>query len=222
MFSATVSEASSSSGHISSSPGHKFRRILPRPYLTENGSEIILSPPQTYIQIREEPVVIAQNDSIIKQNEPVVKWDEPVVKRDIPVAIRDIPVVQLDESVQRDKPVIREKSVITRDESVKREAPIIIQDKVVTIQDKPVTTRHDAVITHSSVGTTTEDTLQTKKSQQVTKSVECQMTLSDLLDEIDVNLVLESAARRCSPEMLLSRYKVSFVYIKSIVPITTE
>jgi hypothetical protein len=47
------------------------------------------------------------------------------------------------------------------------------------------------------------------------------MTLSDLLDEIDVNLVLESAVRRCSPEALLSRYKVSFVYLVPVLPITS-
>lgn len=40
------------------------------------------------------------------------------------------------------------------------------------------------------------------------KSVAIQMELGDLLDEIDVNLVLESAARRCSPESLLAQFKV--------------
>lgn len=34
------------------------------------------------------------------------------------------------------------------------------------------------------------------------------MALEDLLDEIDVNLVLESAARRCTPDKLLIQYKV--------------
>ncbi|KZC05364.1 Telomere-associated protein RIF1 [Dufourea novaeangliae] len=40
-----------------------------------------------------------------------------------------------------------------------------------------------------------------------TKSVEAQMALEDLLDEIDVNLVLESAVRRCTPEKILLQYK---------------
>lgn len=35
------------------------------------------------------------------------------------------------------------------------------------------------------------------------------MALEDLLDEIDVNLVLESAARRCTPEKILLQYKVN-------------
>ncbi|XP_066584023.1 telomere-associated protein RIF1-like isoform X2 [Prorops nasuta] len=39
------------------------------------------------------------------------------------------------------------------------------------------------------------------------KSVESQMALEDLLDEIDVNLVLQSAVRRCSAESLITEYK---------------
>ncbi|KOX79489.1 Telomere-associated protein RIF1 [Melipona quadrifasciata] len=44
-------------------------------------------------------------------------------------------------------------------------------------------------------------------ANKATKSVAAQMALEELLDEIDVNLVLESAARRCSPEKLLLHYK---------------
>lgn len=43
---------------------------------------------------------------------------------------------------------------------------------------------------------------------KATKSVGSQMALQDLLDEIDVNLVLESAARRCNAEKFLMHYKV--------------
>lgn len=38
------------------------------------------------------------------------------------------------------------------------------------------------------------------------------MALEDLLDEIDVNLVLESAARRCTPDKLLIQYKVTLKF----------
>ena len=46
-------------------------------------------------------------------------------------------------------------------------------------------------------------------ANKATKSVAAQMALEELLDEIDVNLVLESAVRRCSPEKLLLHYKVN-------------
>lgn len=46
-------------------------------------------------------------------------------------------------------------------------------------------------------------------ANKATKSVAAQMALEELLDEIDVNLVLESAVRRCSPEKLLLYYKVN-------------
>lgn len=42
------------------------------------------------------------------------------------------------------------------------------------------------------------------------------MALEDLLDEIDVNVVLESAVRRCNPETILSQYKVKSVCIMSV------
>ncbi|CAL7933927.1 unnamed protein product [Xylocopa violacea] len=61
-----------------------------------------------------------------------------------------------------------------------------------------------------TVGTcTSSDSIYSPKTvtNKVTKSVAAQMALEDLLDEIDVNLVLESAARRCTPEKLLMQYK---------------
>ncbi|XP_076381807.1 uncharacterized protein LOC117222982 isoform X1 [Megalopta genalis] len=42
---------------------------------------------------------------------------------------------------------------------------------------------------------------------KINKSVEVQTSLADLLDEIDVNVVLESAVRRCTPERILMHYK---------------
>jgi len=65
-------------------------------------------------------------------------------------------------------------------------------------------------ITHSSIGTNTEDdNFVMPTTQKITRSVESQMALEDLLDEIDVNLVLKSAVKRSSPETLLMQYKVS-------------
>lgn len=65
-------------------------------------------------------------------------------------------------------------------------------------------------ITHSSVGTSTEDDgFVTSSAEKVTRSVESQMALEDLLDEIDVNLVLRSAVKRSTPEALLTQYKVT-------------
>ncbi|KAL6423859.1 hypothetical protein ACFW04_010356 [Cataglyphis niger] len=73
----------------------------------------------------------------------------------------------------------------------------------------------ELLITHSSVGTNTEETgSATSNVQKVTKSVESQMALAELLDEIDVNLVLESAVRRCSPEAILLQYKVKMAHLK--------
>lgn len=70
----------------------------------------------------------------------------------------------------------------------------------------------ELLITHSSVGTSTEELgYATPNVQKVTRSVESQMALEELLDEIDVNLVLESAVRRCSAEAILLQYKVNFV-----------
>lgn len=70
----------------------------------------------------------------------------------------------------------------------------------------------ELLITHSSVGTSTEEIgSATPSVQKVTRSVESQMALEELLDEIDVNLVLESAVRRCSPEAILLQYKVNFI-----------
>lgn len=73
----------------------------------------------------------------------------------------------------------------------------------------------DAIsIVHSmkTVGTcTSTDSVYLSKTMvnKATKSVGAQMALEDLLDEIDVNLVLESAVRRCTPEKILLQYKVN-------------
>lgn len=61
----------------------------------------------------------------------------------------------------------------------------------------------------SSISTNQLPKIQT---QTMSKSVAVQMELGDLLDEIDVNLVLESAARRCSPESLLTQFKVVDIF----------
>jgi len=69
----------------------------------------------------------------------------------------------------------------------------------------------DLLITHSSVGTSTDEVGSTTSTvQKSTKSVASQMTLAELLDEIDLNQVMESAIRRCSPEAILLQYKVNF------------
>ncbi|XP_012137568.1 uncharacterized protein LOC100880674 isoform X2 [Megachile rotundata] len=52
--------------------------------------------------------------------------------------------------------------------------------------------------------------------QKTTRSVAAQMALEDLLDEIDVNLVLESAVRRCTPERILLQYKNKMKHIPQI------
>ncbi|XP_020287403.1 telomere-associated protein RIF1 isoform X2 [Pseudomyrmex gracilis] len=66
----------------------------------------------------------------------------------------------------------------------------------------------ELLITHSSIGTNTDEVnLSTPTVQKATRSVESQMALEELLDEIDVNLVLESAVRRCTPEALMTHYK---------------
>lgn len=67
-----------------------------------------------------------------------------------------------------------------------------------------------------TVGTCTSiDSIYLSKTgaNKATKSVAAQMALEDLLDEIDVNLVLESAVRRCTPEKLLLQYKVNILFV---------
>lgn len=69
-----------------------------------------------------------------------------------------------------------------------------------------------------TVGTCTSiDSVYLSKAEanKATKSVAAQMALEDLLDEIDVNLVLESAVRRCTPEKLLLQYKVNILSVFS-------
>ncbi|XP_060828353.1 telomere-associated protein RIF1-like isoform X2 [Bombus pascuorum] len=53
-------------------------------------------------------------------------------------------------------------------------------------------------------------------ANKATKSVAAQMALEDLLDEIDVNLVLESAVRRCTPEKLLLQYKNKMRHVSQV------
>ncbi|XP_076177307.1 uncharacterized protein LOC143151700 isoform X2 [Ptiloglossa arizonensis] len=77
----------------------------------------------------------------------------------------------------------------------------------------------DAIsIVHSmkTVGTcTSTDSVYLSKTMvnKATKSVGAQMALEDLLDEIDVNLVLESAVRRCTPEKILLQYKNKMIHV---------
>lgn len=76
-----------------------------------------------------------------------------------------------------------------------------------------------SIQTTKTVGTcTSSDSIYLSKTgvNKATKSVAAQMALEDLLDEIDVNLVLESAARRCTPDKLLIQYKVTLKFHFSI------
>ncbi|XP_011877045.1 PREDICTED: telomere-associated protein RIF1-like isoform X2 [Vollenhovia emeryi] len=73
----------------------------------------------------------------------------------------------------------------------------------------------ELLITHSSIGTNTDEIGSTTPAvKQSTKSVASQMTLAELLDEIDVNLVMESAAKRCNPEAVLLQYKIKMAHVK--------
>nr|XP_033186524.1 telomere-associated protein RIF1-like isoform X2 [Bombus vancouverensis nearcticus] len=70
-----------------------------------------------------------------------------------------------------------------------------------------------------TVGTCTSiDSIYLSKAgaNKATKSVAAQMALEDLLDEIDVNLVLESAVRRCTPEKLLLQYKNKMRHVSQV------
>ncbi|CAK9821322.1 Telomere-associated protein RIF1 [Anthophora retusa] len=70
-----------------------------------------------------------------------------------------------------------------------------------------------------TVGThTNSDSVYLSKTvtNKASKSVGAQMALEDLLDEIDVNLVLESAARRCTPEKLLIQYKNKMRHVPQV------
>ncbi|XP_043494330.1 telomere-associated protein RIF1-like isoform X2 [Polistes fuscatus] len=62
--------------------------------------------------------------------------------------------------------------------------------------------------TTRSIGVCTDPILCPKPPSVATKSVEAQMALEDLLDEIDVNLVMQSAVKRSSPETILGHYKL--------------
>lgn len=72
----------------------------------------------------------------------------------------------------------------------------------------------ELLITHSSVGTNTDEIAMQPTVQKCTKSVASQMTLAELLDEIDVNQVMESACRRCSAEGIILQYKVKMAHLK--------
>lgn len=81
----------------------------------------------------------------------------------------------------------------------------------------------ELLITHSSIGTNTDEIgFAPPAVQKLTKSVASQMTLAELLDEIDVNQVMESAARRCTPEAILLQYKVNFIHPIPIIPIVCQ
>ncbi|XP_071567405.1 uncharacterized protein [Temnothorax nylanderi] len=73
----------------------------------------------------------------------------------------------------------------------------------------------ELLITHSSIGTNTNEIGSTMPTVETsTKSVASQMSLAELLDEIDVNQVMESACRRCNPEAILLQYKVKMAHLK--------
>ncbi|XP_024886472.1 telomere-associated protein RIF1-like isoform X2 [Temnothorax curvispinosus] len=73
----------------------------------------------------------------------------------------------------------------------------------------------ELLITHSSIGTNTNEISSTIPTVETsTKSVASQMSLAELLDEIDVNQVMESAVRRCNPEAILLQYKVKMAHLK--------
>lgn len=80
----------------------------------------------------------------------------------------------------------------------------------------------ELLITHSSIGTNTDEMDSTPTVQKSTKSVASQMTLAELLDEIDLNQVMESAVRRCTPEAILLLYKVNFIYRVPIILIVYQ
>lgn len=79
------------------------------------------------------------------------------------------------------------------------------------ISPKSSNVSDELLVTHSSTGTNTDDVSFVTPVSKATKSVESQMALEDLLDEIDINLVLENAIRRCSPDAILSQYKVKLL-----------
>lgn len=81
----------------------------------------------------------------------------------------------------------------------------------------------ELLITHSSIGTSTDEVGSTTSTvQKSTKSVAAQMSLAELLDEIDLNQVMESAVRRCSPEAILLQYKVNSIFCVLVVPIVYQ
>lgn len=69
----------------------------------------------------------------------------------------------------------------------------------------------DSNCTTTSVGVCTDPMVCPQSANVATKSVEAQMALEDLLDEIDVNLVMQSAVKRSTSESILAHYKVRTV-----------
>ncbi|XP_076656705.1 uncharacterized protein LOC143361301 [Halictus rubicundus] len=70
----------------------------------------------------------------------------------------------------------------------------------------------------TSAACTSSDSLYSSKPapSKATKSAEAQTSLEDLLDEIDVNLVLESAVRRCTPEKIFMQYKNKMRHVPQV------
>ncbi|XP_076293103.1 uncharacterized protein LOC143215143 [Lasioglossum baleicum] len=70
----------------------------------------------------------------------------------------------------------------------------------------------------ASAACTSSESIYSSKSaaSKLTKSSEAQTSLEDLLDEIDVNLVLESAVRRCSAEKILMQYKNKMRHVPQV------
>ncbi|XP_035740331.1 telomere-associated protein RIF1-like isoform X1 [Vespa mandarinia] len=66
----------------------------------------------------------------------------------------------------------------------------------------------DSNCTTKSVGVCTDSMVCSQSANVATKSVEAQMALEDLLDEIDVNLVMQSAVKRSTSESILAHYKM--------------
>ncbi|XP_026828469.1 telomere-associated protein RIF1 isoform X2 [Ooceraea biroi] len=129
----------------------------------------------------------------------------------VSVATRNPPGTSTDETKPTSTSPLFSKTDATASKSASSSASINASESLAEASS----TYEELHITHSSVGTSTEDdSFVTPSVQKVTKSVESQMALDELLDEIDVNLVLKSAVRRCSPETLLTQYKIKMSHLK--------
>ncbi|XP_043599630.1 telomere-associated protein RIF1-like isoform X2 [Bombus pyrosoma] len=99
--------------------------------------------------------------------------------------------------------------------------PASFKVTISTSENSSSCTENAATTTQATktVGTCTSiDSIYLSKAgaNKATKSVAAQMALEDLLDEIDVNLVLESAVRRCTPEKLLLQYKNKMRHVSQV------